>query len=201
MGFRLPRRRLFTIALGSIVLSLVVAACGEDTPSRFLTSIAPTPGATPVPISAPSPTPAHTPTPGPTPTTARVLKISVNGDALEYDTGTFEVAAGAEVSLVLTNASGVNQHNWVLVRAGTKDDVATRGIAAGADNDWVQPADPDAIAHTKLLDPGETGEVRFPAPAPGVYQFVCTFPGHNLTMFGEFAVTAQDTGSYSEAEY
>lgn len=32
-------------------------------------------------------------------------------------------------------------------------------------------------------------EVRFTAPPPGNYQFVCTFPGHNFTMFGVFEVT------------
>jgi hypothetical protein len=28
----------------------------------------------------------------------------------------------------------------------------------------------------------------FTAPAAGTYQFVCTFPGHNFTMFGDFIV-------------
>ncbi|MQG65022.1 MAG: azurin, partial [SAR202 cluster bacterium] len=39
-----------------------------------------------------------------------------------------------------------------------------------------------------LLDPGASGEVTFTAPASGTYQFVCTFPGHNFTMFGDFIV-------------
>ena len=30
----------------------------------------------------------------------------------------------------------------------------------------------------------------FSAPPPGTYQFVCTFPGHSFTMFGEFVVLA-----------
>ena len=51
------------------------------------------------------------------------------------------------------------------------------------DNDWVQPGDLDVIAVVKLLGPGQRGEVRFTSPPAGTYQFVCTLPGHNLTMF------------------
>ena len=31
--------------------------------------------------------------------------------------------------------------------------------------------------------------VSFRLPPPGTYQFVCTFPGHSFTEFGEFTVT------------
>ena len=42
------------------------------------------------------------------------------------------------------------------------------------------------IAHTKLLNPGETDSIKFPGQVAGIYEFVCTFPGHSATMFGEF---------------
>ena len=118
------------------------------------------------------------------------LQIGVDGDALQFDRNELSgVAAGTEVLLVFNNISGVNQHNWVLVPAGQKDVVAQRGVAAGPQNGWLQPQDPEVIASVKLLGPGESGEVRFVAPSAGTYQFVCTFPGHNLTMFGDFVVT------------
>ena len=71
---------------------------------------------------------------------------------------------------------------------GTKDAVSTDGTVAGPDNNWVTPGDSRVIANTILAGPGETQDVSFPAPAPGTYQFVCTFPGHNFTMFGDFVV-------------
>jgi azurin len=117
------------------------------------------------------------------------LEISVKGDILQFDTDGLQVAAGSEVVLCFSNESRLSQHNWVMVKAGTKDDVAKRGLEAGPDNDYVQPEDPDVIAHTRLVNPGETGEVRFTAAPAGTYQFVCTFPGHNFTMFGDFVVT------------
>ena len=76
----------------------------------------------------------------------------------------------------------------MVVRDGTKDDVATRGTTHPTTS-WLDPDDPDVIANTKVLDPGATGEASFTAPPAGAYQFVCTFPGHNFTMFGMFEVT------------
>ena len=121
---------------------------------------------------------------------AVALDIAADGDALKFNTGTLTVQAGAEVALAFNNVSILSQHNWVLVNAGDKDLVAADGAAAGPANDWIKPDDPRVLAHTVLLDPGETGEVRFTAPPAGAYQFVCTFPGHNLTMFGDFQVNS-----------
>jgi len=159
---------------------------------------------TPVPTSTSGPRVTHTPTtahqtPTPTPTPVEqqppveickepTLEISVNGDALQFDKDRFQVAAATEVVLCFKNVSSINQHNWVLCKDGKKDLCAERGREF-PDNGWVQPGDPDIIAHTKLLNPGESGAVRFTAPPAGTYQFVCTFPGHNFTMSGNFVVT------------
>jgi azurin len=118
-----------------------------------------------------------------------ILEISAKGDALEFDKSKLSAKSGAQVVLTFNNVSAINQHNWVIVQAGTKDAVSTRGTTAGPTNDWIQPGDPQVIAKTRLVDPGKKGEVRFAAPPAGRYQFVCTFPGHNFTMFGDFEVT------------
>ena len=125
----------------------------------------------------------------PPPTPARecgvaTLDISVNEDG-QFEPDKLQVVAGSEVVVTLDNRSKV-PHNWVLVKAGTKDEVAQRGLGAGPENDWVQPGDPDVIVHVKLLYPGETGEVRFTAPTAGTSQFISSFPGYNLFMFGDF---------------
>ena len=107
----------------------------------------------------------------------------------QYDRGAFQVAAGSEVVLCFKNVSNTRPHNWVLVKAGTKDEVASRGFRGGPDNDYVMPEDSDVIAHTKLVDAGGLGEVRFTVPPTATYQFVCTVPGHAVSMFGTFMVT------------
>lgn len=122
------------------------------------------------------------------PTGAATLDITVNGDALAFSIDAMNARAGQEVTVSFNNISSVNQHNWVLVQDGTKDAVATSGTAAGPDNNWVEPGDTRVVANTSVLAPGSSGEVTFTAPAAGTYQFVCTFPGHNFTMFGNFEV-------------
>ena len=131
------------------------------------------------------------------------LEISVDGDALKFNTGTLTAQAGAEVVLTFSNVSTINQHNWVLVRAEDKAGVVTDGTAAGPANDWLKPDDPRVIAQTKLLNAGDTGEVRFTAPEPGAtYQFVCTFPGHDASgMFGKFQVSQESTAVPAAAAF
>ena len=127
---------------------------------------------------------------------ANQLQVGVEGDALEFDTSSLTATAGSEVTLTFNNDSGIFQHNWVLVQDGTKDAVATRGTV-NPTTDWVQPDDPDVIANTKLVGEGQTATISFTAPAAGNYQFVCTFPGHNGTMFGDFQVTQPTSGEIS----
>ena len=120
---------------------------------------------------------------------AVVLEVGVNGEALEFDVDSLSVPAGASVFLSFDNSSIIYQHNWVLVAMGTKDDVSTAAAEAGPEYDWVPPDDRRVLAATGLLDAGVTGSVSFTAPAAGAYEYVCTFPGHNFTMHGEFVVT------------
>ena len=120
--------------------------------------------------------------------TPGAVTIGALGDALEFDQASLDASAGAEVVLGFTNGSTINQHNWVLVQAGIEDAVSADGVLAGPANDWISPDDARIIAHTSLLDPGESEEIRFTLQA-GTYKFVCTFPAHNLTMFGDLVVT------------
>lgn len=127
--------------------------------------------------------------PPPVEVPAGAIEISTEGDALKFDLAKLEAKAGSTVTVVFQNASAVNQHNWVLVKAGTKDEVAAAGTAAGAGAGWIPSGDDRVLAKTGLLDPGTTQEVTFTVPPAGTYQFVCTFPGHNFTMFGDFVAT------------
>ena len=114
--------------------------------------------------------------------------VSAVGETLTFDTNSFSANSGAEVTITFDNPSANNQHNLVIVQAGTKDAVATDGTAAGPTSDWVSPSDSRVIANTALINPGNSDEITFTAPSAGTYQFVCTFPGHNFTMFGDFIV-------------
>lgn len=119
---------------------------------------------------------------------AGLIEIATEGNNLKFDHASLSAKAGTEVTVRFHNSASALQHNWVLVQAGTKDDVATAGTAAGANNSWIPQGDSRIIARMNLVDGGATGEVNFKAPPAGTYQFVCTVPGHNLLMFGDFEV-------------
>ena len=138
-------------------------------------------------VGSSAPPPVDTPPPVDAP--AGSLAISTEGDTLKFDQASLEAKAGSTVTVVFQNASTVNQHNWVLVQSGTKDEVAAAGTGAGPEGGWIALDDDRVLAKTSLLDPGASESVEFTVPAAGTYQFVCTFPGHNFTMFGDFIAT------------
>jgi azurin len=120
-----------------------------------------------------------------------VLKLGSKGDTMTFDKDKLSVKAGQPVKLTFTNnakpTAGL-QHNWVLTQPGKADGVATAGISAGADKGWI-PTSEDIIAHTKLLNSGESETIEFTAPAKaGAYPFLCTFPGHSSMMKGTLTV-------------
>lgn len=182
-------RLLFAALLGASVL-LAVACSDEIDPNATATpappATLPPDQRTPLPTPLPTNTPAPTPTRDPSGRGPVVLSLGVNGDAFEFSSTLLSAPAGSEVLLTFNNSSVINQHNWVLVENGTKDAVAADGATAGADNAWVPPDDGRVLVQSSLLDQGVTESIEFTAPAAGVYQFVCTFPGHAVTMFGEF---------------
>ena len=119
----------------------------------------------------------------------QVVEIATKEDTLNYDRDTLLVNVARDVIVKFHNSASVLQHNWVLVQPGSKDEIATAGIEAGEVNSWLPHGDPRVIAYIDLLDGGDWGETNFKTPAAGVYQYVCTFPGHNFTMYGDFVVS------------
>lgn len=187
---RKPLVILFAI-LGAVMLLAI--ACGGDEAAPDATATQAPPNTIPAVDRTPEPTAAPTATAAPVATSepsdgAVAIDIDVNGDALQFNLDSMSVPAGADVVVTFKNSSSVNTHNWALVEAGTKDAVAADGTAAGPANNWLPVGDPRVLASTVLVGPGATEQVSFTAPPAGVYQFVCTFPGHNFTMFGDFTV-------------
>ena len=110
---------------------------------------------------------------------------------LRYDLDAFTVSAGARVELSFRNEDDM-LHNLLVVLPGTADRVAMEAIQLGlegAERGYVPESD-DVLFHTALLQPGTAESIYFTAPTqPGEYTFVCTFPGHAVTMRGTMRVT------------
>ncbi len=118
------------------------------------------------------------------------LTLGTDGDNLYFDKKELEAKAGQTVKITFKNNSSASSnmsHNWVLVKAGSEQQVATDGMQAGDSKDWVAEG-ATVLGHTKLAKPGETVSVTMTMPAAGDYTYICTYPGHSITMKGTLHV-------------
>lgn len=123
-----------------------------------------------------------------------VLEVTIKPDAanpLAYDTKAITAKVGQKVKVTFNNTHPTlpQPHNFVLGKLGTKDKMMT--IAMGGmtlvDKGYI-PDSPDILAHTALLQPGQSGTVEFTLDAAGEYPYFCTFPGHVAIMNGIITV-------------
>jgi len=113
-------------------------------------------------------------------------------DAMQYDTKAITVGKDCKKFTVTLTHSGklaknVMGHNWVLSKTEDAQAIATDGVSAGVDKDYLKPGDARIIAHTKLIGSGESTSVDLPLDKitkGGNYTFFCSFPGHIALMKG-----------------
>lgn len=118
------------------------------------------------------------------------ITINTVVEKLKFDVDSVTVKAGKKIRLTFVNPDAL-PHNIVLVKPGTADKVASAAIALGADGfkkEFIPKSD-DIILHSRMLERREKEVLKFNAPTtPGVYQFICTFPGHAQVMRGTMIV-------------
>lgn len=172
----------------AVVAVLFLAACGGNQTADNAGTTETTPVETEAPAVA-------------TPAIPGIENVAVtNTIALEgHDNMTFtggdlfKVKAGEEITLTLKNAGTLPKesmgHNIVILAPGT-DHAEFGGEAFKAKAEDYIPATfaSSIVAHTKLLGPGESDTIKFKFDTPGVYTFVCSFPGHWGTMHGTIVV-------------
>nr|WP_294947145.1 plastocyanin/azurin family copper-binding protein [uncultured Mucilaginibacter sp.] len=114
-------------------------------------------------------------------------------DEMHFNKDLFKIKSGKKAVLILKNVGSATNmpmsHNVVILGKGT--DMATFGEEARKfkANDYI-PATMVAniVAHTPKVMAGKTAQVEFTAPAPGVYDFICSFEGHWGSMQGQIVV-------------
>jgi putative heme-binding domain-containing protein len=125
------------------------------------------------------------------------VQVSCEPERMLFTNRQFTVAPGQPVKLLFTNPDATD-HNLVIVKPGALAEV---GMAANdmakdpknATGDFVPDTKRDLIiAATPMVGPTRKSLVhvlRFTAPTePGVYPYVCTFPGHWIVMNGQMVV-------------
>jgi putative heme-binding domain-containing protein len=134
------------------------------------------------------------------------VRIGCEPERMLFTNRQFVVRPGQPVKLVFTNPDATD-HNLVIVRPGTLAEV---GMAANdmakdpsnATGDFVPDSKRDLIvAATPMIGPTRKSPahvLRFEAPTePGLYPYVCTFPGHWIVMNGQMVV-ARDAAQAEE---
>lgn len=116
------------------------------------------------------------------------LEIGSKGEELLFDKDTLSAPAGSRITLTFKNNSTALQHNWVLVKPGTSEQVSNDGLAAGEAKGYLKENDPNVIAHTRMIKAGESDTITFDAPPKGQYPYICTFPGHHVLMKGTLTI-------------
>jgi azurin len=115
---------------------------------------------------------------------------------MAFDTTSFNVKAGQKVKVTFENHNPTLplQHNLIIGKIGSKERLVAASNAMMTDMaKWMAagfiPESPDVLAHTRLLNSGETQTIEFTAPAEvGEYPYLCTFIGHATIMQGTMKV-------------
>ena len=116
---------------------------------------------------------------------------------MKYDTAELLVQPGQPVKLLFENGDDL-PHNIVFCQPGTDTSAMALKQMEKPDEalkrNWL-PDDKRIWLNSKMLNPHEKQELSFTAPEKsGTYPYVCTFPGHALTMRGELKVAPMGAG-------
>ncbi|MBB5039133.1 family 16 glycoside hydrolase [Prosthecobacter dejongeii] len=121
----------------------------------------------------------------------KIIRIKTMTAQMKYDQNEFVVRPGEAVKVIFENGDDL-PHNIVFCQPGTDTAAMAlkqmENVEAALKRNWV-PDDKRVWLHSKMLNPHEEEALTFTAPEKaGDYPFVCTFPGHALTMNGKMKV-------------
>ena len=128
---------------------------------------------------------------------AAECKVTVDStDQMSYNTKEIVIDKSCKTFTVELTHSGslpknVMGHNLVISKEADMQPIATDGLAAGIDKNYLKDGDARVIAHTKIIGAKETDSLTFDVSklnAAEKYGFFCSFPGHISMMKGTITV-------------
>ncbi len=136
----------------------------------------------------------------------RVIAIGTVSHRMIFDKEMIVAQAGKPVEFRFSNTDAM-PHNFAIVKPGSLQEVGELAEATGRDPDAMQrhfiPESDKVLLSSRLLQPGETQALSFEVPTkPGVYPYVCTYPGHWRRMFGAlYVVESLEEYQADQAQY
>ncbi|MCH7689291.1 MAG: c-type cytochrome, partial [Planctomycetes bacterium] len=122
----------------------------------------------------------------------RVIAIGTVPHRMIFDKERIAVQAGKPVEFRFSNTDNM-PHNFAITQPGALEEIGLMGEATARDPDAIQrhyvPKSDKILLASRLLQPGQNQAISFEVPqTPGVYPYVCTYPGHWRRMYGALYV-------------
>jgi len=121
-----------------------------------------------------------------------VFVVSTVREQMRYDVAELVVEAGRPFEIIFQNTD-IMPHNLVVVAPGARAEIGLAAMAMPMTPDRAGrlyvPASEKVLGATRMLEPGQKETLKLYAPRePGIYEYVCTFPGHWTIMWGRLIV-------------
>ena len=134
----------------------------------------------------------------------RVIAIGTVPHRMIYDKELIVVEAGKPVEFRFSNTDSM-PHNFAITEPGSLAEVGELAEETSRAPDAMQrgyiPKSDKIMLASGLLQPGENESLSFTAPSePGVYPYVCTYPGHWRRMYGALYVVQSFQGYHADPE-
>jgi putative heme-binding domain-containing protein len=129
----------------------------------------------------------------------QVIRLGTLPEQMLYDKERLVIQAGKPVEFLFEN-NDLMPHNFVITKPGTLEKIGllaeTSATQPGALERQYVPVSDQILLSSQLLQPRQSQKLSFTAPTkPGVYPYVCTYPGHWRRMCGALYVV-EDLDSY-----
>jgi putative heme-binding domain-containing protein len=124
----------------------------------------------------------------------RVIRLGTVVEQMIYDKDRLVVQAGKPFEVQFENTDTM-PHNLVFLQPGSLEEIGElaerTATQPGAIERGYVPQSGKVLLKSKLLQPRQSERLAWTAPArPGVYPYVCTYPGHWRRMHGALYVVA-----------
>ncbi len=118
--------------------------------------------------------------------------LITSDDYMKFDTRKITVQSGKIVKLTLKHIGQLDVqvmgHNFVLLKKKVDLIEFANKAATARDNQYIPVGSDEVIVYTDMIGGGQETAIEFLPPEPGVYDFICSFPGHYAMMKGKFIV-------------
>jgi azurin len=121
------------------------------------------------------------------PRKTKIVKLWMR-EGLRFDPARFKANPGETIIIRLENSDATDMpHNFLLLKPGTREAIVSQALGLGdlGPTQHYVPTSDDIIASTPVIPVDGFTEFRVTLPdQPGIYPYVCTFPGHGVMMYG-----------------